>query len=153
MCPVALDRTLRNSENVSRFGSTQAAEIAQLDDLGLTRVELGQLIESTIEGKDVLHAQRRVAQQGDRLICGYAFPVAASLLPAVAPCVVHQHPAHRQGSDREEVTSALPPLLALVGQSLVGFVDERSGLQSVIRPLPPEVAASKPSELCVDLRE
>jgi hypothetical protein len=56
------------------------------------------------------------------------------------------------GGDAEEVGAALPAHALLINESYIDFVDERSGLEGVIGPLPSETASGNAAKLIVDNR-
>jgi hypothetical protein len=61
--------------------------------------------------------------------------------------VLEQHAPHRGRGDGEEVTLALPRLLALVDHAQPRLVHERGRLQRVRAALPLEMARGEPAQL------
>jgi hypothetical protein len=60
--------------------------------------------------------------------------------------------AHDLGGHGEERSASLPLRVRLLGQLHPGLVDERRGLQAVVRPLVPHVARGQVVQLVVDKR-
>ena len=75
--------------------------------------------------------------------------VAAPLLPALGPRVVHQDPANGSRRNGEEVCPVLPFHPCLVDQLDVRLVNESRRLQGVVRPLGGETASREATQLVI----
>ena len=66
--------------------------------------------------------------------------------------MIHQDPPHQAGGDGEELRAILPVRLALFHQLQVRLVDQRGGLQGVVRPFAAHVAGGQAMQLAFDQR-
>ena len=87
------------------------------------------------------------AQVGDIHVERHDLLVAAALLIAALPRVVHEDEAHQLRGDRQEVRAVLPLHPALVSQAQVGLVDQGRRLDGVVRALAGQAAACQPFQL------
>ena len=78
---------------------------------------------------------------------------AAALLVVPRPGEVDEHAAHQPGGHREEVRAILPLDAADINQLEVDLVDERGGLEHVIRALAGHVPPGDALEFAVHKRE
>ena len=67
--------------------------------------------------------------------------------------VVDQDAPHHLRGDAEELRATLPGDAILSCQPEVRFVDQRGGLQRVVRPFAAKVRRGSPSQFTVDERE
>ena len=63
---------------------------------------------------------------------------------------VYEDAAHHPRRHREEVGAVLPLHLADVGQTHIGFIDERGRLQRMARSLVAHISPREPPQLFVD---
>jgi hypothetical protein len=64
--------------------------------------------------------------------------------------VVDQDAPHHLRGDAEELRAALPGDAVLTGESEVRFVDQRGGLQRMVRPFMAKVRRGSPSQFTID---
>ena len=76
----------------------------------------------------------RLAGDDERLVERYPDGVAAALLKAFRPSVVHQNPPHRACRHRQEVAAVLPRHMLRIDQPQVDLVDQRRRLEAVTDP-------------------
>jgi hypothetical protein len=76
--------------------------------------------------------------------------VTAPLCGSPRPRVIHQNASHDVGGGAEEMRAVLPVFLSLVIRSTLRFVNERRGLQRMVRALCPHVAGRHAVELSID---
>ena len=137
-----------DAERPRRLLDVEAAEEAQLHQLGLARVERGQLVEGGVEVQQV---RLRGPGPGGALDQGDAH-AAAPLGRAAAARVVHEDAPHQPRGHREQLLAVLPGRV-LRAQAHVGLVDEVGGPQRVAAPLAPQVGGRAPPQLGVDDRD
>jgi len=68
--------------------------------------------------------------------------VALPLLGQTGPCAIHEHVAHDDRCERDEVRTIAPRRTRLIRELQVGFVDEPRGVERVARFARGELAAS-----------
>ena len=56
LLPVSANGPVRDAQSLCNLGLGQAAEVAQLDDLGQARIERGELVERLMDGEDLFRA-------------------------------------------------------------------------------------------------
>jgi hypothetical protein len=78
---------------------------------------------------------------------------AAAFVGMGRPCVIEQHLPHSVGGDAEEVRTVLPVDPVLADQPHVSFVNQRSRLERVARPLALHVRSGHAAQLPVDQRD
>jgi hypothetical protein len=71
----------------------------------------------------------------------------------VAARIVHENSAHHLRGNSEEVCFVLPVDVVLIGQTQVRLVDERGGLERVVRAFVPKLARSDVAQLRVNQRQ
>ena len=67
--------------------------------------------------------------------------------------MVDQNAPHQFGSGPIELGAALPMGRMLANQLQISFMNQRSGLKGMARPLAPHIAAGQPLELVIDQRD
>lgn len=135
-------------EGLARFEAGEPAEIAQLDDLRLTRVEHLKAFHGGVERQD---RNRVRVRRGDGAGERHVLPVAAAFERMFAPRVLHQDPAHHACRDAEKMRAILPVHVGL-DQPQIGFMNQRCGLQRMSRGLTPELPPRQPAQLRIDER-
>ena len=136
--PITLDGLGRNAQNLRGFLHGQTAEVAELYDLRLPRVQLRQPLQGVIQ---FLPALRFRGTDGRHIfIQRYALLIVAATFVALAPTsIVDQDLPHQVGGDSNESAAILPISLLLRNQPEVDFVNQGSGLQGVAITLLAEV--------------
>ena len=129
----------------------QPGEDAKLNELGLDRVFLGELLQGLVEGQQVVVGLGR----GRLAPCrGRPGAVAAALQPVTAAGVLDQDSTHGLGRRGEEMTAAVPgPIGIDADQTQVGLVDERRRLQGLAGRLARQPLRGQPPQLVVDQRQ
>src|SRR6185437_4524659 len=140
-CPITLHGNRRDVQDGGGLLDRETAEEPQLDDAGLTRLEICESIEGKVERKNVHVNRRKFAR---------AFlqrnPVTlASLDGAMRSGVIHENSAHEMRSNGKEVRAVLPPGAPLVNQLEVGLVNQGRRRKGVIGPLPVEIPGGQPT--------
>src|SRR5579883_61281 len=115
----------RNSHHFRGFLDRESAEIAELDDAALLRIEFGELLKSTVQLQDIhprigKHAQRIL--EPDRLAKALAF---GGLIGA---SMIDQDAAHHAGGNAQEMSAVLPVDRVLIDQPKIGFMDQSGRL-------------------------
>ncbi len=135
---MALNGRCGQAQGLGGFVDRQTAVIAQLDDACLDRIDGFKARQCLVE---VCRVDAIVAEF-DRQ--GHAIEIdsfATIALGRVSPAgMVGQHLAHEPGSDGDEMNAVLPVDPVEFDQPLPGLVDERRGLQRVVRTLATEKA-------------
>lgn len=67
--------------------------------------------------------------------------------------VIRENPSHHPGSDGEKLEAIAPINGLLIEQPQIRFVDERRGLEGVIRPLAPQIIRGQLPQLIVNGRQ
>ena len=126
-----------HAKYLRRLYHAQAAEVAELDDLRLARIEPSQRGERVLKG----HQRGRFrGREDERFVQRQIRHAAAALPPAPLARVIHQDVAHQPGGHAEELCPALPIHLRMIHQLEIGFVDQRGGLQGMAGALLAHVA-------------
>ena len=94
-----------DAQALGRLLQGQAAEEAQLDELGLERVVERELLQGLVQGQELLRGPAGAEGVEVRV---FAPPAAAVLLAPLAAGVLDQDAAHRLGGGGEEVAAAVP---------------------------------------------
>src|SRR5215207_6612199 len=148
--PVALDRDDRDAQHLGRLGGREPAEVAELDDARLARVELRQPHERLVQ-RDQLG--RTLLADDGHLRERHLHGPAAALGAVTVARVVEQDASHDLRGDGEEVRAVLPVHALLVDEPEVRLVDERRRLERVPRVLAPHEVARDAVQLSLDERE
>lgn len=126
---LSVHRCRRNLERLGGLVVGQPPEKRELDDLAFAIIECRQLLERVIEMEDIGSG---VWKGNRRVVEGESGPFSPSLVPFLGSRVVHQDVAH-DASGHGEKMNAVFPIHVRLHQAQVRFVDERGGLQCVIR--------------------
>src|SRR5690606_21974920 len=124
--------------------------VAALDDADPAGALLGEAFERVVYREELLQGYvglGGVAGEGE------ADVLAAALVGALLPGVVHQHAAHGRGGGAEEVGAALPADVLVADEAEVGLVDEPRRVEGVAGALVAQPGARHLAELRVDRRE
>ena len=145
--PLALDCRRRERQRFRDFLRGQPPEELQLDHLALARVQGGQTVQRLVQRERVdLGAPEDLARQRER----HPLRFAAALGSRAVARMVGQDAPHHHCRQAHELR-AVPPIDALlVDEPEVGLVDERGGLERVVRAFAPHVCAGEPAQLGVD---
>src|SRR5262249_2191812 len=119
--------------------AAQAAKITQLNDPRLASVPHLELVDSSIERQKI--GCRRGSERQSRVELDL-LSTAAFLGPMMAR-EVHEDLPHELRCHPEKMRAIFPSWHALLRESHPGFVDERCGLQSVVRALAAHVGSSQ----------
>jgi hypothetical protein len=129
----------------------QAGEKAELDERGLVRRFLGELVQGVADQQDLLGP---VVRQATRFVEFDPLPVAAVLGPPFPPGGVDEDAAHGLGRGGEEVAAAVPELgLFHVHESEIRLMDQGRGLQRLAGLFLSEPLGREFAELLVDQRQ
>jgi hypothetical protein len=145
---VAIDRGLRDPEQVGDLGVRQAAEVAQLDDAGLTVVEPVQPLERGVEDQDVdrmLGRRRHRTGEGDPQVA------AAALASAPRPRAFDEDTPHDARRHAQEV-GAIAPVDARAEQPEIRLVDQDGRFHRMGRRIPAQLSTREAAQLGVDER-
>jgi hypothetical protein len=124
----------------------QPRQQSKLGDSSLARIELRKPCQGVIQ-LNKIQAGILSAWLGSQC---HAPPIGTALLCGLASGVIGQELPHGQGRSVVEMCVVRPFGCALVGKSQVSLMDQRSGLQCVIRLLPSQKALSQRPQFCVD---
>jgi hypothetical protein len=122
----------RDAEHLRGLGDRQASEVAELDQLSRSSVDVRQLPERLVEVEQVVGVV--VGLLGCNVVefAGRAGSAPTVLDPTFATGVLDQDPPHRLGRGGEEVAAAVPRLARLrPDNAQVSFVNKRRGLESL----------------------
>lgn len=133
--PFALDGAFRNAGHAGGFGDRQAAEITELDDAGLERVEPFELFEGEMEIEDI----DRGFGSGGAVGFDAEGGAGAALFGAAGAGVIDENAAHEEGGEGEEVGAIFPVAVGSADEAHESLVDERGGLEGVAGALVAEV--------------
>jgi hypothetical protein len=147
--PITFDGHGRNAYDFSDLFDGQTAEVAQLDDLALPRIEALQTPQRFVEGNQV-YLRRRREMIG--VVKRDALGLAATLGGPARFGVIYQDLAHQTRGGAEEIGAVLPIDLTLVYQSQKSLVNKSRRLERVAGPLTAQVAARQTAQLVVDER-
>ena len=119
--------------------------------LGFTLADIKEMVEAE-EIKMQLRAEYRREADVSELthLVGDLERAAAALLRSLTLGVVNDDLAHRSGGHGEEMGAALPVWIGLVGQAQISLVDQRRGLQCVVRTLSLHKMMSEALEFFID---
>lgn len=131
--PIAVDGRAPDAERRGDLVVRQSPQDAQLDDLGLARVDAFEAFEGIEQG------ERAIARRTFDVVTGYDLEIERRTLqlPAAFRCVpaamvITQHADHERRRDVEEVRATVEAF-ALLDQAQIGLVDERRRLQRALR--------------------
>src|SRR5688572_30690537 len=147
--PLAFDRRRGNPQRFSSLFDIEAAEEAQFDNLGLTRI---QLFEPGQRLVDLNQIRGAIFGDNKSFIERSLVYAAAALFTAPRFGIVQQDAPHDLRGDSEKVSAILPADVPLIHQLEIGFVDERGGLKGMAGPLAAELAAGDALQLVVNQR-
>jgi hypothetical protein len=127
-------------------------KVTQLNNPTLLRVQLGELVKSSIERQQVHDWSRRGnGRRADgALIKAKSRGSRAALRGPSAPLVINQDPTHELCGDAKKMGAALYRKAFIPGQPQVGFVNESGRLQSVIWTLLSKVIAGHAPQFVID---
>ena len=145
--PVRLDRAWGEVEHVSRLLEGQPAEEAQLDHPGRALVELPQRLELLVQ---IEHVHRPLVAVVQSLVERHPGAVASALARTLGPRVVDQDLAHGVGRHRKELSAILPVEAGLLHEPQEDLVDERGGLERVLRTLTAHLCPGDATQLSLD---
>src|SRR6266496_1421980 len=147
--PIAMNRFGGDVQDLGGLVHAEAAKEPQLDHAGLARIDARQLLERLVEIQQIDAGRVR---HEDRFIEGQVLGAAAAFETSARARDIDQDPAHDGGAHREKVRPILPVHLARAEQAQIHFVDERGGLERVVRRFPRHVQVRGPMQVLVDQR-
>jgi len=115
----------RNAEALGGFLNRKAAEVAQLDDLALLRIELVQLVERMVQGQHVNGGRR---EDAEGIIERHGVRETLALGGIAGLGVVDQHAPHHGGRDAHKMRPVAPIHRALTHQPQIGLMHQSGGL-------------------------
>ena len=126
-----------NSEQeISHLIHRESGEKAKLHYPGLTRVQGSEVLKGLVQpGKVDFSAW----EWRDGFIKCHPVPIPSALGPAAPAGMVDENTTHRLCRYAQKVCSTLPIHMGLIHHFQVGFVNQRSGLKSVIGALSVEI--------------
>ena len=130
----------------------QPAEVAQLDEIGLECIYLGELSQSLIQGNQVIgDVCLRLYHRG--LVQINAGQPSTAPDRALASGVLHQNPPHRFRRRRKEMAPTVPALRLVSDESEIGFVDQCGRLEGLPRGLMGQLLGGQEPQFLVDQRQ
>jgi hypothetical protein len=147
--PVTHHRGGRHVQHRSRLLHGQAAEKPHLDDAAFPLIESRQCLQGLVERDEV---RSTLVSHDEPFVEGDPRRITAALLIAPRTRMIHENVPHHTSGDGEEVRAIVPCHGFRIDQPEIRLVDERRGLQAVIRPLVPDVPLRDSMELCVNER-
>jgi hypothetical protein len=148
MPEIAMHGGFGDPERLAGFEASEPAEVAQLDDPRLTRIEHLEAFHGGVERKDRYRVR---VGRGDGAGEGDVLPVAAAFERMFAARVLDQDPAHHARRDAEEMRAILPVHIR-VDEPQIGFMDQRRGLERMSLGLAPELSPRQATQLCIHER-
>ena len=134
--PFSFQRRQPNAERFSRLGFRQAAEVAQFDDFGGSRMICFQTRHGLVKGEQVEVERSCVAGVGRKFD---TLPVAIAFGGVFGAGVVYEQAAHLACGDDEKVVAVMPfdcvRVVVRIEQAQVKLMYERGWLQRVMRVL------------------
>jgi hypothetical protein len=148
--PLPRHRRSRNGQQFGDLALGQTAEVAQLDDPALPRIEDEQLFEGGLQQQDLASGRPHRADavvEGDaqRGLRAFLCPAPAGAVDEDAPHDLRRHP--------EEMRAVLPGHTALSDQPEIRLIHQRRWLQRVVRPLVTQVGRRTPPQLLIYQRQ
>src|SRR5438445_6999457 len=121
--PVAHHSDRRHLEHFRGFLHAQTTKEAQLNHVGLSRIDAGKSLYGIVDDHQVVRssANHRCVFQSNVLDAAPTFQI-------VAPCVVNQNPPHQLRRNGKKVGAILPAHALVIHQPQVSFVDQGGGL-------------------------
>jgi len=148
--PFAFNGCGGDAHHFGGFFHSKPAEETEFDEFGLIGVQCLEAIQRFVE---FVKGHFRYGRDADVVFNGQNLGVTAAFLGALVAGVIHQDAAHELGGDAEKVGAALPVDAGLIHQLHVGFVDQRSGLQSMVPAFAAHVIGGDAAQFGVDDRE
>src|SRR6266545_904052 len=140
----------RNFQNRGCFLDAESTEVSQLNYLALLRKNLSKVIKAFIECD---YFSPALLRDYCRFVESYFAGVATALGIVFTPRVIDENLAHRLSSNGEEVGAVSPVWRMILAHQLeIGFIDQRSGLQCMVRPLALHIAVRAPAQIPINKR-
>jgi hypothetical protein len=152
MGPVPDHRSCADPQHLGHLLVAEAREEPELHEPGLARVDLRQALEGVVQVEELLRTEVVRRAQPAQPVEGHAPPLPSPLGTGPFSGVVDENPPHHRRSHGQEVGSALPAHLLLVGEPEECLVHHSGRLQRVTLALTGEVSPSDPPQLVVNLR-
>lgn len=148
--PPALGGGHGDAEGGGGFVEVEADEVAELDELGLFRVEAGVFLERFVEGDEPGIGEGG----GDGTIVELDPLESAAVADGLAGAgAVDEDVAHGFAGGAEVVAAVFPGGLIAAAEAEPGFVDESGGLEGAGVGLAREFGGGEPSQLLVNERQ
>jgi len=135
--PIPLCSAERNIENGRYLVKGQSAKEMQFHDSTGPGVQCVQAFHGLVQND---HIDYIGLPRGHMVVEGDLLLNASALGRAAFARVIDQNLAHVLGSEGEEVDPIPPRDILLSSETLPSFMDQSSGLESMIRPLTPHIA-------------
>jgi hypothetical protein len=149
--PISLSRCRRDAEGLSGLFDGKPSEVAQLDQLGLGRVEAGQFLESLIERDQVLPWPINDQLGFVKLV---PYLTTAALQGGLVASVFDENAPHGLGRGREKVSAPRPmTILTTIDEPNVRLVDEGGCAQCLSGLFSSHLVSGKAAQLVVDHRQ
>lgn len=123
--PVSMRACAGDAQGVGGLLHRQPSEISQLDQLGLAQVFSGEFLKRLAECKNLIGV---LLGRRDIVIQRHAPQITRMFGTLLSACIVDEDAPHRLSGGAEEMSAALP-LLFVVEQFEIGFMDQCRGLQ------------------------
>ena len=137
-----------DAEDVGDLFEAEAAEEAEFEDGGFAFVEVAEAVEGVVEGEEFVGAV------GGDIDAGFELDefAACAFFGFVGAGEIDEDATHDFGGEGVEVGAVFEGGVVLFDHAHVGFVDERGGLQGMVRPLVAHVAGGDFVEFRIDER-
>ena len=140
----------RNFQSRGCFLNAEPAEVSQLNDLAFLRKDLSQVVQRFIECD---YFRRSFLGDHRSFVETYFARVAAALGIVFTSRVIDQNLAHCLRGYGEEVGAVSPVWrMILANQFEVGLINQRSGLQRMVRTLAPHVTVRASAQILINKR-
>jgi len=139
--PITLDRFRRNLQDFCRFFDSQAAEVAELHDTTLARIDLGQRHQGVIKGQHV-DTSRAGPEQG--FVQRDTLGIPTSLRRQPAACVVHEDGSNDLRAQGKEVHAVLASNSGRANELEVGLIGQRGRFKRMVGRLAPQLLPGDP---------
>ena len=148
-CPFAFYCSRGNSQCLGCLFNRQTAEVAQIDDLALLRIELGQIAQRIIQRHDV-----DILGSGPNIyIIERQLITSVSLGGIALTRIVDQNLSHGAGAYGKEMGAVLERYSALLHEPQECLMQQVGTLQGVIRAFLSQVTMCDLAQLKIDRRE
>ncbi len=127
LLPVSANGPVRDAQGLCNLGLGQAAEVAQLDDLGQTRIERGELVERLMDGEDLFRAAAALVGKPRRQ--RHVRRASAAPIGGAAARKVDDDRPHHASGPSQEVHSVLEVQGTGRRKAQIRFVHQRTRIE------------------------